>query len=187
MPDEKMKYPLLEFEYDKKLYEELLTLNPHPEFMDRVSIVTEDYEHDDFGSLPGDEKNALGHAAGVLWKIQKYGTSFSDEESKTILIGLALNEIDLVHRQGKLTSHKSVDGVLLGVRLQAGHDRKLLGVQSLLDIFTDHGSREPDGQHELTGAAGEQGGTCNSSSGQTGDLYKVTERKIHNETLLVIA
>lgn len=27
MPDEKMKYPLLEFEYDKKLYEELLTLN----------------------------------------------------------------------------------------------------------------------------------------------------------------
>ncbi len=84
MPDEKMKYPLLEFEYDKKLYEELLTLNPHPEFMDRVSIVTEDYEHDDFGSLPGDEKNALGHAAGVLWKIQKYGLSFSDEESKTI-------------------------------------------------------------------------------------------------------
>ena len=84
MPDEKMKYPLLEFEYDKKLYEELLTLNPHPEFMDRVSIVTEDYEHDDFGSLPGDEKNALGHAAGVLWKIQKYGPSFSDEESKTI-------------------------------------------------------------------------------------------------------
>ena len=74
-------------------------------------------------------------------------------------IGLALNEIDLVHRQGKLTSHKSVDGVLLGVRLQAGHDRKLLGVQSLLDIFTDHGSREPDGQHELTGAAGEQGGS----------------------------
>ena len=79
-----MKYPLLEFEYDKKLYEELLTLNPHPEFMDRVSIVTEDYEHDDFGSLPGDEKNALGHAAGVLRKIQKYGPSFSDEESKTI-------------------------------------------------------------------------------------------------------
>ena len=73
MPDEKMKYPLLEFEYDKKLYEELLTLNPHPEFMDRVSTVTEDYEHDDFGSIPGDEKNALGHAAGVLWKIQKNG------------------------------------------------------------------------------------------------------------------
>ena len=39
MPDEKMKYPLLEFEYDKKLYEELLTLNPHPEFMDRVSTM----------------------------------------------------------------------------------------------------------------------------------------------------
>lgn len=52
--------------------------------MDRVSIVTEDYEHDDFGSLPGDEKNALGHAAGVLWKIQKYRPSFSGEESKTI-------------------------------------------------------------------------------------------------------
>ena len=84
MPDEKMKYPLLEFKYDKKPYEELLTLNPHPEFMDRVSIVTEDYEHDDFGSLPGDEKNALGHAAGVLWKIQKYRPSFSGEESKTI-------------------------------------------------------------------------------------------------------
>ena len=33
--------------------------------MDRVSIVTEDYEHDDFGRLPGDDKNALGHAAGV--------------------------------------------------------------------------------------------------------------------------
>ena len=37
------------------------------------------------------------------------------------------------------------------------------------------------------GAAGEQGGTCNSSSGQTGDLHKVTAGKIHNETLLVIA
>ena len=84
MPDKKMKYPLLEFKYDKKPYEELLTLNPHPGFMDRVSIVTDDYEHDDFGSLPGDEKNALGHAAGVLRKIQKYGPSFSDEESKTI-------------------------------------------------------------------------------------------------------
>ena len=84
MSDEKMKYPLLEFKYDKKPYEELLTLNPHPGFMDRVSIVTDDYEHDDFGSLPGDEKNALGHAAGVLRKIQKYGPSFSDEESKTI-------------------------------------------------------------------------------------------------------
>lgn len=48
MSDEKMKYPLLEFKYDKKPYEELLTLNPHPGFMDRVSIVTEDYEHDDF-------------------------------------------------------------------------------------------------------------------------------------------
>ena len=35
MPDEKMKYPLLEFEYDKKLYEELLTLNPHPELVDK--------------------------------------------------------------------------------------------------------------------------------------------------------
>ena len=78
MSDEKMKYPLLEFKYDKKPYEELLTLNPHPGFMDRVSIVTDDYEHDDFGSLPGDEKNALGHAAGVLRKIQKYGPSCSD-------------------------------------------------------------------------------------------------------------
>ena len=35
MSDEKMKYPLLEFKYDKKPYEELLTLNPHPGFMDR--------------------------------------------------------------------------------------------------------------------------------------------------------
>lgn len=83
----------------------------------------------------------------------------------------------------------SVDEVLLGVLAQVGPDRLLLGVQSLLDIFTDHGSRKPDGQHELTGAgaAGEQGGTCNSSSGQTGDLHKVTAGKIHNETLLVIA
>lgn len=60
MPDEKMKYPLLEFEYDKKLYEELLTLNPHPEFMDRVSIVTEDYEHDDFIRI-----NRITISAGV--------------------------------------------------------------------------------------------------------------------------
>ena len=94
MSDEKMKYPLLEFKYDKKPYEELLTLNPHPGFMDRVSIVTEDYEHDDFGRLPGDDKNALGHAAGVLWKIQKYGTSFSDEESKTI----CTNQKRLTHK-----------------------------------------------------------------------------------------
>ena len=101
--------------------------------------------------------------------------------------GLALNGCDLVHRLGKLRSHISVDGVLLGVLAQTGHDKELLGVQSLLDIFTDPVSRELDGQHELTGAAGEQGGTCNSSSGQTGDLHKVTAGKIHNETLLVIA
>lgn len=82
MSDEKMKYPLLEFKYDKKPYEELLTLNPHPGFMDRVSIVTDDYEHDDFGSLPGDEKNALGHAAGVLRKIQNMGRPFRMKKAK---------------------------------------------------------------------------------------------------------
>lgn len=84
MPDEKMKYPLLEFEYDKKLYEELLTLNPHPGFMDRVSIVTEDYEHDDFGRLPGDDKNALGHAAGVLLKLHKHWLSPSEERDRPV-------------------------------------------------------------------------------------------------------
>ena len=47
MPDEKMKYPLLEFEYDKKLYEELLTLNPHPEFVDKDLTAPENYTHKD--------------------------------------------------------------------------------------------------------------------------------------------
>lgn len=84
MSDEKMKYPLLEFKYDKKPYEELLTLNPHPGFMDRVSIVTEDYEHDDFGRLPGDDKNALGHAAGVLLKLHKHWLSPSEERDRPV-------------------------------------------------------------------------------------------------------
>lgn len=84
MPDEKMKYPLLEFKYDKKPYAELLTLNPHPGFMDRVSIVTEDYEHDDFGRLPGDDKNALGHAAGVLLKLHKHWLSPSEERDRPV-------------------------------------------------------------------------------------------------------
>lgn len=72
MSDEKMKYPLLEFKYDKKTYEELLTLNPHPGFMDRVSIVTDDYEHDDFGHFSGDAEDALGHAAGILQQLEKH-------------------------------------------------------------------------------------------------------------------
>lgn len=84
MPDEKMKYPLLEFEYDKKLYEELLTLNPHPEFMDRVSIVTEDYEHDDFGSLPGDEKMLSATQQVFYGRFKNTGCPFRMKESKTI-------------------------------------------------------------------------------------------------------
>ena len=52
MPDEKMKYPLLEFEYDKKLYEELLTLNPHPEFVDKDLTAPENYTHKAFRASP---------------------------------------------------------------------------------------------------------------------------------------
>lgn len=82
MPDEKMKYPLLEFEYDKKLYEELLTLNPHPEFMDRVSIVTEDYEHDDFGSLPGDEKMLSATQQVFYGRFKNTGCPFRMKKAK---------------------------------------------------------------------------------------------------------
>ena len=64
MSDEKMKYPLLEFKYDKKPYEVLLTLNPHPGFMDRVSIVTDDYEHDDFGRS---EERRVGKECRSRW------------------------------------------------------------------------------------------------------------------------
>ena len=74
MPDEKatpQKYPLLEFEYDKKPYEELLKLEHHPDFMDKVSIVTDEYLHDDFGLCTGDDQDALGHAAGVLKQIEE--------------------------------------------------------------------------------------------------------------------
>ena len=71
MPDEKMKYPLLEFEYDKKLYEELLTLNPHPEFMDNIKPSSEDYMHEDFGFYTDDDKHTLAHAVGVLRQLEK--------------------------------------------------------------------------------------------------------------------
>lgn len=87
MPDKKAaatKYPLLEFEYDKKPYEELLKLEPHPEFMDTIRVVKDDYEHDDFGRLPGDDKKALGHAAGVLRKIEKCGLPLLDEENRPV-------------------------------------------------------------------------------------------------------
>lgn len=81
MPDEKMKYPLLEFEYDKKLYEELLTLNPHPEFMDEIEPSSEDYMHDSFGLVAGDEKNALAHAVYVLNEIEKSSCTCTGQES----------------------------------------------------------------------------------------------------------
>lgn len=71
MSDEKMKYPLLEFKYDKKPYEELLTLNPHPGFMDNITPSSEDYMHEDFGFYTDDDKHALAHAVGVLRQLEK--------------------------------------------------------------------------------------------------------------------
>ena len=50
MPDEKMKYPLLEFEYDKKLYEELLSTeeNTLPTSNKKIKIAkVRRYEYDD--------------------------------------------------------------------------------------------------------------------------------------------
>ncbi len=78
MPDEKMKYPLLEFEYDKKLYEEFLTLNPHPEFMDTVRPISEDYFHDEFGFSSDDAKKSLAHAVGILLELEKFKASHDD-------------------------------------------------------------------------------------------------------------
>lgn len=72
MPDEKMKYPLLEFEYDKKLYEELLTLNPHPEFVDKDLTAPENYTHKDFGTYNGDALNALFHAANIIRQLDGF-------------------------------------------------------------------------------------------------------------------
>ena len=71
MSDEKMKYPLLEFKYDKKPYEELLTLNPHPGFMDNITPSSEDYMHEDFGFYIDDDKHTLAHAVGVLRQLEK--------------------------------------------------------------------------------------------------------------------
>lgn len=79
MPDEKMKYPLLEFEYDKKLYEELLTLNPHPEFVDKDLTAPENYTHKDFGTYNGDALNALFHAANIIRQLD----GFSQKSSAT--------------------------------------------------------------------------------------------------------
>ena len=72
MPDEKMKYPLLEFEYDKKLYEELLTLNPHPEFVDKDLTAPENYTHKDFGTYNRDALNALFHAANIIRQLDGF-------------------------------------------------------------------------------------------------------------------
>lgn len=66
MPDEKMKYPLLEFEYDKSIYEAALQLNPHPAFMDTIPPSSEDYMHDEFGFYDDDDTNALAHTVYVL-------------------------------------------------------------------------------------------------------------------------
>lgn len=74
MPDEKAttpKYPLLEFEYDKKPYEELLKLNPHPGFMDGdIKPSSEDYMHEDFGFYTNDEKHVLAHAIYILKELE---------------------------------------------------------------------------------------------------------------------
>lgn len=85
MPSEKnrvSKYPLLEFEYDKKPYEELLKLNPHPEFIDEINIVTEGYEHEDFGLCTGDAQNALGHAVSVLKQLEEVNTPYLPSRTK---------------------------------------------------------------------------------------------------------
>ena len=70
MPDEKMKYPLLEFEYDKKPYEKLLGLKPHPKFMDKTKPSSEEYMHDSFGFVTGDETNVLAHAVYILKELE---------------------------------------------------------------------------------------------------------------------
>lgn len=75
MPDEKMKttgYPLLSFEYNKIPYQDILWMEPSLRLRDGFSIVTDDYEHDDFGHFSGDAEDALGHAAGILQQLEKY-------------------------------------------------------------------------------------------------------------------
>ena len=69
MPDETnstSNYPLLEFEYDKSIYEAALQLNPHPAFMDTIPPSSEDYMHDEFGFYDDDDTNALAHTVYVL-------------------------------------------------------------------------------------------------------------------------
>lgn len=75
MPDEKMKttgYPLLSFEYNKIPYQDILWMEPSLRLRDGFSIVTDDYEHDDFGHFSGDAEDALGHAAGILQQLEKH-------------------------------------------------------------------------------------------------------------------
>lgn len=71
MPDEKTKYPLLGFEYDKRPYEELLKLEPHPWFIDTITPNSADYLHSDFGLYSGDAELALAHAVHVLKELEK--------------------------------------------------------------------------------------------------------------------
>lgn len=75
MPDEKMKYPLLEFEYDKSIYEAALQLNPHPAFMDTIPPSSEDYMHDEFGFYDDDDTNALAHTVYVLKELEAITSS----------------------------------------------------------------------------------------------------------------
>ena len=75
MSDEKMKYPLLEFEYDKSIYEAALQLNPHPAFMDTIPPSSEDYMHDEFGFYDDDDTNALAHTVYVLKELEAITSS----------------------------------------------------------------------------------------------------------------
>lgn len=83
MPDEKIKttgYPLLSFEYNKIPYQDILWMEPSLRLRDGFSIVTDDYEHDDFGHFSGDAEDALGHAAGILQQLEKYAPPSQKEK-----------------------------------------------------------------------------------------------------------
>lgn len=80
MPDEKMKYPLLEFEYDKGPYEKTLELSNQPGFVSYTSGNPDNYMHEGFGFSRGDDKKVLEHAVYLLKK-----------RNQSMLLSLRLN------------------------------------------------------------------------------------------------
>ena len=78
----KTDYELLKYKPDYSKYSSNFKFNIKPKVLSKISPITYDYRHADFGGYDSDPKDALGHFKYILGELRKT----TDESMKSFLL-----------------------------------------------------------------------------------------------------